>query len=93
MINWICPKCGKGIAQIDPFGTLTCCNQSFDLADCKKVELPSCYNCSHHSLCKYEPAWTTFPTKNEDCNNKWYDEVPCLIAQLCAHYKEKKDGN
>ena len=50
----------------------------------------SCYNCVHHKLCKYEPAWISFPMKDDEAAEKWFKVVPSMIANICSYYKEKQ---
>lgn len=49
----------------------------------------NCYNCVHHSLCKYEPDWTHFPVKDESASNLWFHTVPKIIADICTHFNPK----
>ena len=51
----------------------------------------SCYNCIHHNCCKFEPEWvhTKLVFKNEKASERWFKEVPTLIAELCNFYMNK----
>lgn len=54
----------------------------------------SCYNCvHHHHLCKLEPDWIGFPTKDDKQADRWFHIVPIIVAEICEHFKERKDGN
>lgn len=54
---------------------------------------PSCYNCVHHSLCKYEPDWISFPTHDDKQAKRWFHIVPTIVAEVCHYFEERKDGN
>ena len=57
------------------------------------VEPDSCYNCIHHSVCKFQHDVSQFfPMKDfnsEDCK-KMFGEVKQIYAAACGEYKRKE---
>lgn len=49
----------------------------------------SCYNCIHHHLCKFEPDWIAFPTKDEASSTMWFHTAPKLIGSICNYFEKR----